>query len=458
MSCRQYHQQYDFAKAGGYGADSVILSPVPGCLHSPPHFVCNSTMCMTCTSPMQFSKICGAGGTSRRPRNVPRVVAARLSISGLKSLITETENTLDLEMWRHCDIIIFDGLEVAGGLCQLLESATVYLPFLKELKQRHPFLKLYLNFANVTEEYEAYYGSTDFWQTLEGCIQQYDFDGCEINVELVTHYPEKMADALLAFQWRHRTILTLPNNRKILQYVGGDMYRTLSELVQFVHVKSFGYLKFDAIQRTEHGSLCKMLPTFESGLGDFQRSCEWLLQYIDGLKLLGGMDTVALQYHLHAEEDIAKSISVVTSRDIESKKAGGEFVGQRRYHYTERFDESECASLMELKRARVVISYDNYRVRNAKLNFLRKFGGVLLGDLYYDLPIGHKNSLLRMVYSKLASRTVGGGGGEDKPGGEEQQDDHDSGAETVVIGPPAEPDSSSEELPADVQGLTLSGS
>lgn len=451
MSCRKYHQQYDFAKAGGFGAESVTLSPVPGCLHSPPHFVCNSSVCGMCTSPIQLSKICGAGGASRRPRNVPRIVAARLSISGLKNMIQETENTLDLEIWRHCDILIFDALEVGGGLCQLLESAQTFLPFLKELKQRHPFIRLYFNFANITEEFEAYYGSADFWQTLEGCIQQYDFDGCELNLELVSHFPEKMAEALLAFQWRHRTILTLPNNRKILQYVGGDMYRTLSELVQFVHVKSFGFLKYDPVQRTEHGSLCRMLPTFESSLADFQKTCDWLLQHVDGLKLLGGMDTVALQYFLHAEEDVAKSITVVTSRDIESKKAGGEFVGQRRYHYVERFDDAEVGSLLELKRARIVISYDNYRVRNAKLNLLRKYGGVVVGDLYYDLPIGHKNSLLRMVYSKLATRSEGSGngGGSVPPDGEPSQD-HDSGAETVVVGDDI-------ALP-EVQALVLSGS
>jgi hypothetical protein len=384
----------------------VTLSPAPGCLHSPPHFLCNSLACATCSSPSKYASVCAGG---RRPRNQPRITVARLSIHGLKSLIQETENTLDLEVWQHCDILLFSGLDVAAGLCQLYESAQTFLAFLTEVRTRHPFLKLYFSFgAGVSEELEKYLGLEEFWRSLENCIQTCGFEGCELSLDFATKLTQidDIQKQLLGFAFRQKTILTLPNNLKILQSIGIGTYKTLTDLVQYVNVNSYGFLKFDPIVKTEHGSLCKMLPAMESGLADFQKVCDWVLQFTDPMKLLGGMDTVALQYTLHSDDDYVKSIALVTSRDIETKKAGGEFVGQRRLHYIERYDDTQQASLMELKRARLVISYDNYRVRNAKLNYLRKYAGVVVGDLYYDLNVLHKHSLLRMVHSKLANRNT----------------------------------------------------
>lgn len=375
-------------------------SVIPGCSHSPQHIVCNYSNCHSCGSPLQFAKVCG-----RRSRNQPRTISMRLSITGLQNLIRETENTIDLDIWQHCDVVIFSGLEFVDGQWKLAEQAEAIAPFLLEVRRRHPFVKLYWSAGGFAMAMENALKSPEFWASLEQCIQQRQFDGVDLNLEMVTSYPDSFLQSVLGFCFRQQTMVTLPNNLKILNHVGPQLYKELSELVLRVNVNSYGFLKFGPEMVTEHGKYSSMLPAFESGLEDFKKTVEWLTQAgLQEYKITGGMDTSALQYNLNAEEDLVKSISLVTARDIESKKIGGEMVGHRRLHYTEKFDETQMASMLELKKARVAISYDNYRVRNAKLNFLKKMGGAVLGDIYYDLPLAHRHSLLRMAHSKLAPR------------------------------------------------------
>lgn len=360
--------------------------------------------------------------------NTPKRICVRLSAQSIYLMIQNNMNPLDLSnIWLRATHIVFDGLvftaqgEIEIGCAHknsgsetVLYNPDTYLPWIRALKRRYKHLKIIWALppsASPKIPLDMVI-ATCGWQVFFANIKKLldlnlPADGIEFNFTLSPIINEEFMNELMNLSSTTKCWVCLPNSIPILktfqrQQFLASLYETCDALV----VNSYGFMKHRC-KTTNHGTLKVMQAINESSLHDLRLVEEYLLTQIpDTAKLLMGLDTLGVEYKTKTESLDVEKFRMIPTTKINNLLINGyaeDPKAKRVYKYKTSYDSRTQSSLMYLDRYNKVISYDNFLVKNAKLNHIlsENWLGVIIGDIRFDQEHTHRQSLLQLSYNKL---------------------------------------------------------
>ena len=351
-----------------------------------------------------------------------KYVCTTITPATLTELLEVHSNVVDLPHWNYVTHIVYQGLNVTpagkvtvegdGRGCRVIGSAFTYLQLLYAIKRAHPHLSLVWSFPApfkrgvFMERMIMEPASLTFWSTLDKTLHQVQADGCELNLEHVSHFPANFISDLIGFGHRARLHLVL-NNRVQWRHDNALAFlNCMQSLVGKIVVNSFGYFEYIVSDAETVGPRI-MVRSRESALYNFEMSLYQLLGTVPRHKILMGIDTCGVLFksgpHNQAE------LSLVSLREIQRIFQMGltdDNDDNIKWTFNRHVDTRAGASCMTSRCPRGAcpfISYDSYQIRRMKVKFAveQGLGGVNMGDLSNDLFCKNRRSLAHICRDYL---------------------------------------------------------
>lgn len=314
------------------------------------------------------------------------VVGGFLSAAGLRRLIQDYMNIETYAGWQYLTHLIFFGLQINDGIAELDDNVSTWRPVLNALRLKFPYLKVLLTFKQKTKlDF-----NTKFWETL--MLQLYGFDGVFINISNSKYLSPAFTSQLGQLSCSKFVWLGISND---MEKYSPELLQDFIDCTDFVVMDTYGHLQYDS-----EGDLTRnLLPQSESALKHFRQNFSLLGRRCKP-DIVVGIDTCGIRYQLDQDRKVQRMM-IMPLHEIERIKTTGVKVGNRTYKFREEYNAEDVSSLLRLSGNREIISYDSYRVRAAKLNEAKSYGGVLIGELIHDLHPLHPRSLLKCAYERM---------------------------------------------------------
>lgn len=316
---------------------------------------------------------------------------------------------LDHPAWSKLShVFLEDGIYYDEALMECHVKGNFTMPFWKELTEKHPHIKVVWCLPNVMmlgESLDRAMSTNQFWFQLENVMNIVKADYLELNLESVP-----MKHGMIADGWSDKLIVILPNSLDRLQF-GWEwgMVEKVLGLVCKAVMNSFGFLQKDRVH-TQHGyvDLVKTLP--ECGLTPFHEVMTPLDKHAS--KIMMGIDTQAVRYLLdqNNSEHFYK-FELLTRHQLLIEKEKGyrppEDLEKRQYKYKSVYYPELQGSLLELRRKKVMVSYDSVSDIHRKVDYMVNsgMGGFVIGCLDHDVAIEDKQSILMLVDQRLRKQS-----------------------------------------------------
>lgn len=300
---------------------------------------------------------------------------------------------------------IEDGLDFNNGLPSVNVVSTSRIPLCFELKRKYPHLKIVWCMPNQMEksdELDRALGTNPFWDQLANLKVAVGADLIELNLECVS----MKYGAVPTEGWRDSLILVLPNSIRNLKYhwsVG--LLMQIFESVKKVVINSFGMMEKERVY-TPHGYADMIKCASDCGLKPFDD----VITLMDSFKskILVGIDTQAVRYLLDTPKseyfckfELLSRRALWIEKDVGYRPPGD--TEKRVYKYRSTNCPHSQGTLLELRRKKVLVSYDSIKDLEAKADYVvsNGLGGFVIGNLENDLPLKHRQSILHVIRKQV---------------------------------------------------------
>lgn len=340
------------------------------------------------------------------------VKAIRMTTESFRSLMDETVNIMDLDLWSKVNRIVYECYVVdSSGKAEMyfpdktLKSPELYLPILRNLKEQYG-IQIYagmpcsysfcsadsINSRSQVDDFNCEL----FYNSLSQLAHGYGFDGIEFDVHEMENIIPELADTLHDFMYRGKFCLVTPNDYSFVSHYR-EYLKLISEKIESLVFNSFGFMKYKMCNR-----VFQQLPKCDCNVEDLKMLYGTLIEYgIDKSKIMVALATVQVMYMMELDDfSLIASQHLLPTRSVEHLRLfGGMYNDNMSYDYIERLDREKQGCVLECEPRGVKISFNTPPMIKNKFEFCKAMGlrGCVVGPLEKDVAVEKENNLINVM-------------------------------------------------------------